>query len=240
MHTILTVLLAGISIAVTYMFVMAPHEVGHLLAAKVLGVKAQELGLGVGPVGVALTWRGTTYSLRLVPLGAFVRFGDDYSTIAPWRRLLVSAAGPAASLVAAFVFYGMAAMLVRGVGAGMANAVHAAGVSATFVASHMSIFADPSNYAGPVGAAQYVVHYTSQGWVIWLLLLSYFSASIAILNLLPIGPLDGGGIVMASIEIAARRRLPRVTIAYKVAGWLVLVVALCYVTAGDVLRMVGR
>ena len=54
------------------------HELGHFLVAKFFGVGVLEFALGFGPV--LLRWQGkeTSYSLRAIPLGGFVRMtGDD-------------------------------------------------------------------------------------------------------------------------------------------------------------------
>lgn len=54
------------------------HELGHFLVAKWCGVGVLDFSIGFGPR--LLTWRRkeTAYSLRLIPLGGFVRMmGDD-------------------------------------------------------------------------------------------------------------------------------------------------------------------
>lgn len=57
------------------------HELGHFLVAKGSGVTVEEFALGFGPLLVAFRWGETQYSLRLLPLGGFVRmagmFPDD-------------------------------------------------------------------------------------------------------------------------------------------------------------------
>lgn len=58
------------------------HELGHFLIAKLCGVGVLEFAVGFGPP--LLRWQGkeTTYSLRAVPLGGFVRMaGDDPSLV---------------------------------------------------------------------------------------------------------------------------------------------------------------
>jgi regulator of sigma E protease len=54
------------------------HELGHFLVAKFFGVGVLEFAIGFGPI--LGRWQGseTTYSLRAIPLGGFVRMaGDD-------------------------------------------------------------------------------------------------------------------------------------------------------------------
>lgn len=49
------------------------HEMGHFLIAKLCGVKVYEFALGFGHKIWSRTWGETEYSLRWLPLGAFVR-----------------------------------------------------------------------------------------------------------------------------------------------------------------------
>jgi len=54
------------------------HELGHFVAAKISGVKVEEFGLGYPPRIVSINYKGTIYSLNLLPLGGFVRLlGED-------------------------------------------------------------------------------------------------------------------------------------------------------------------
>jgi regulator of sigma E protease len=54
------------------------HELGHFLIAKLFGVGALEFALGFGKPLFKIQGKETTYTLRAVPLGGFVRMaGDD-------------------------------------------------------------------------------------------------------------------------------------------------------------------
>lgn len=53
------------------------HELGHFVMAKRNGVTVEEFGLGFPPRLVGKTWRGTLYSLNLLPLGGFVRMAEE-------------------------------------------------------------------------------------------------------------------------------------------------------------------
>lgn len=66
-YIIAAILIFGVLIAV--------HELGHFLAAKVCGVRVNEFSIGMGPTILHKTKGDTTYSLRLLPMAAFV----------PWR-----------------------------------------------------------------------------------------------------------------------------------------------------------
>ncbi|MBM2826482.1 MAG: rane-associated zinc metalloprotease, partial [Dehalococcoidia bacterium] len=45
------------------------HELGHFITAKMAGVVVQEFGFGYPPRLFAVKWKGTEYSMNLLPLG---------------------------------------------------------------------------------------------------------------------------------------------------------------------------
>ncbi|MCL5675813.1 MAG: site-2 protease family protein [Patescibacteria group bacterium] len=54
------------------------HELGHFLAAKKIGVKVEEFGLGYPPRAIGKKVGETIYSLNWLPFGGFVRlFGEN-------------------------------------------------------------------------------------------------------------------------------------------------------------------
>ncbi len=54
------------------------HELGHFLVAKKAGMRVDEFGFGFPPRIFGFKYRGTTYTLNLIPFGGFVRiFGED-------------------------------------------------------------------------------------------------------------------------------------------------------------------
>ena len=70
MGIVLAIIILGILVTV--------HEFGHFIVAKWCGVGVLEFSVGFGPKLFARTIGETTYSLRAIPLGGFVRMaGDD-------------------------------------------------------------------------------------------------------------------------------------------------------------------
>ena len=101
-------------------FLAICHEVGHFVASRKVGVVVEEFGLGMGPRLFAKKRGVTTYSINLVPIGAFVRpVGEDDPAVegglagkSPWARMLVYAAGPVMNLVLAFLLMAVFFMVV--------------------------------------------------------------------------------------------------------------------------------
>src|SRR5215510_9049296 len=80
------------------------HEVGHLLAARLVGIPAAEFSVVVVPRLKSRRWRGTEYALRAIPLGGFVVPAldeDDFRSVPFRRRLLFFLGGPLANFAAA-------------------------------------------------------------------------------------------------------------------------------------------
>lgn len=70
---------ALIAFAVILIPAIIIHELGHLLAAKLVGIKVLEFGVGFPPRVVKLfRWGETDFTLNLLPIGGFVMpYGED-------------------------------------------------------------------------------------------------------------------------------------------------------------------
>lgn len=53
------------------------HELGHFIAAKLVKVKVFEFALGFGPKLISKKYKGTVYSIRILPLGGYVKILGD-------------------------------------------------------------------------------------------------------------------------------------------------------------------
>ncbi|MEW5825780.1 MAG: RIP metalloprotease RseP [Candidatus Bipolaricaulota bacterium] len=98
--------------AITILVLVSVHELGHFAAARAFGVYVREFSVGVGPLLFSRTRRGTKYSLRLLPIGGYVRMaGEDRREIdgsvpadqilynkPPAVRAAISLAGPLANV----------------------------------------------------------------------------------------------------------------------------------------------
>ena len=83
------------------------HELGHLVAARRCKVSASELGLGLGPKLVGFRLGGISLSLRVLPLGSFVRLdGSALRQRSVRQQLSVHVGGIAFNLLAGFATYG--------------------------------------------------------------------------------------------------------------------------------------
>ncbi len=92
------------------------HELGHYLIGKWMGIKAEEFGFGYPPKLIKLfTWKGTDFTLNLIPFGAFVRFSGEedpsvengFYTANKWKRLATLLAGPVMNILTGILLFSL-------------------------------------------------------------------------------------------------------------------------------------
>ena len=49
------------------------HEIGHFVAARMIGVKVEEFGIGIPPRIIGWRRKGVLWSLNCIPFGGFVK-----------------------------------------------------------------------------------------------------------------------------------------------------------------------
>ncbi len=128
----------------SFVLVLVPlvivHELGHFIAAKLVGITVLEFGIGFPPrAKVLFTRGGTLYTLNWLPIGGFVRpYGEDFVRpksqaelssdqreiqergiknpksvfqAGPWERMFFMAAGPGINYLAAFLLFVFVALV---------------------------------------------------------------------------------------------------------------------------------
>lgn len=92
------------------------HELGHFTLAKLNGIRVEEFSIGMGPEVYSHKGKETQYSLRLLPIGGYVKMmGEEeavddersFSNKSPLRRLSVILAGAFMNIVLAFVCFAL-------------------------------------------------------------------------------------------------------------------------------------
>ncbi len=66
-------MLGGLMVVVAFFVILMAHEGGHLVAAKMLGMKATRYFLGFGPTIWSFQRGETEYGIKAIPAGGFVR-----------------------------------------------------------------------------------------------------------------------------------------------------------------------
>lgn len=81
-----------IAFIVVFFVLVIVHEFGHFIFAKRSGILVREFSIGMGPKLIATRRNHTTYTLRLLPLGGYVRMAgwqDEDDEIKPGTQLAI-------------------------------------------------------------------------------------------------------------------------------------------------------
>jgi regulator of sigma E protease len=95
------------------------HEGGHFFAAKATGMRVEKFFLFFGPKLVAIKRGETEYGIAAIPLGGYVKISGmnpeeelppgveprAYYRQPVWKRIVVTAAGPAVNIALAFAIF---------------------------------------------------------------------------------------------------------------------------------------
>lgn len=90
------------------------HEFGHFIIAKKNDVNVEEFSIGMGPKLFGIQGKETLYSIRILPIGGYVKMlGEEeksndsrsFSQKTPAQKLAIVAAGPIMNFILAIIFF---------------------------------------------------------------------------------------------------------------------------------------
>src|SRR6266702_8410488 len=175
--------------------VVLVHETGHFMAANWCQVPVSEFSVGFPgtPVIARLIWaKETSFTVRMVPFGGFVRFEDGvFDELSPGRKAAILIAGAGINLVSGPSLLVIGIMGHKGLGFLDAGTMvlQMMGMVATESVRILGCL-DVKGIVGPVGMAG--VTHEVMGKGIWPIvgLSGLMSVSVGLMNLLPIPGFD--------------------------------------------------
>jgi regulator of sigma E protease len=217
------------------------HELGHFLAARLVGIPVARLSLGIGPVVASRTVGGVRYCLSAIPFGGYVlpdlRDETAYLALPLGKRLVFSLAGPLANILFALAVYAALTLAAPGSLGWAALAVKPLALCwktlAGMVAGLGALFSRPEQLSGVVGIVAEGSRFAGGDLTRYGILTAHLSLSLAVFNLLPLPPLDGGKMVFDTLA-RLWSGLSRLYIPVAVGGWLALIGLMGYATVQDV------
>jgi regulator of sigma E protease len=231
----------GIFVLLSLLIVI--HEAGHLLAAKLTGIPVAGFSVGFGPKIWSRHRGRTEYALRAFPLGGFVQPAvsdeSEFRMFDLWRRLVFFLCGPLANLAVAVPLFAILNVAKRGLS--FQGIVVDPFLQVSRACWHVlsllpGLFQRPEEMSGVFGIVVEGGRAARSGMGLELAI--SLSISLAVLNLLPIPVLDGGQILMSSLE-KLFPRLTRFRVPLTVGGMVALAVLMIYANYQDVVRILG-
>jgi regulator of sigma E protease len=220
------------------------HESGHLLAARWSGIPIARFSVGYGPKVWGTKIGETEYWLSLIPCGGYVlpavEDEKEFDRLPLGARLGFAVGGPGANILGAFIFWSLISVLRVGLSpqALLILPLQHTWQSIVQIATSLPmLFGQPDRLSGIVGIVTMGGNTVGLDPIRLLQLCAFLNVNLAILNLLPILPLDGGKIAMGILK-KLYSPLARLEIPFALTGWAMLMGLVLYATILDISRIV--
>ena len=237
MNYFIAILILGIVILI--------HEAGHFVFARISDVPVKRFSIGFGPILFGFRKRETEFVLSAIPVGGYVlpAIEDEqtFFSIPIGKRLFFTIGGPLVNIVASLFILSVLNTIQNGLswsGIFVLPFIQTADLLGQFVQGFLAVFTQPQQLSGAVGIVTAGSRFIEAGIVNALTFALIINLNLAVLNLLPLPPLDGGKIFLYLLE-KIDRRLVKLHIPVAVTGWLLLIGLVIYSTYSDIGRLIG-
>ena len=219
------------------------HELGHYVAARALGIPIRRFSIGLGGKLVSFRFRKTEFRVSVFPFGGYVLpEPESFFSQTASKRMIFALGGPAANLLCTAALLALFNVML-----------HGPSVEAIFVEPIRQTITAVGLVVGGLTHILYGSHeplgllgVVSQGGELvgtdFLLAIQFavvMSINLAIINLVPIPPLDGGRVVLCLAEMA-HDRAARLHIPLNIAGFVAILGLIGYTTLLDLRRVFVR
>ena len=111
-----------IAVIVFFVILIVPHEFGHFITAKMLGVRVNEFAFGMGPAILQKQGKETLYSVRIFPVGGYCALeGENEDTGDPkafnskpgWVKIIILLAGVTMNVITALLIVFFLLLILR-------------------------------------------------------------------------------------------------------------------------------
>jgi regulator of sigma E protease len=218
------------------------HELGHFLAAKWMGVPIARFSLGLGPKVWGFKMGETEYWVSMIPCGGYVlpalQDDEDFEKVRLLKRIVFSLGGPVANLLGALLCLSL--MNTTRIGFSVNSVIYLPleqiYQTAIQICSFIPLlFSQPDHLSSIFGIVAEGGAYVGLNFAKLIQFSVLLNVNLAIFNLLPILPLDGGKIVMGLLR-KIYQPLRRLEVPLTVGGWVLLAGLTLYATALDLAR----
>lgn len=219
------------------------HELGHLLTAKWCGIPIARFSVGFGRKLWSIQIGETEYCISAFPLGGYVLPAideTDFQQLPVHHQVLFALGGPLVNFVTAIVSLAILFTATGGLSLDLALVQplrHTSELTLQIVNGLPTLFGQMQGFTGIVGIVAAGGEYMDAS--LWRLLeLSFLlNVNLAVFNLLPILPLDGGRILMALLQ-QIYTPLRRLQMPLALTGWVLLFGLMIYATIMDITKLI--
>lgn len=221
------------------------HELGHLIAAKHVKIPIARFSVGFGSKLWGFKKDETEYWLSLIPLGGYVlpkiESEEEFSQFSTFQRILFCLGGPLANIIAALLC--LSAINIASSGISLSSVLIApfleiSGMGHQILAAIPTLFDNPGNLSGIIGIVAVGGEHFGTDIIRLLTFSVLLNVNLAVFNLLPIPPLDGGKIVLYSLE-KIYKPIVRLHVPVAITGWILLIGLMLYATALDISHLIA-
>lgn len=224
-------------------FLILIHELGHLIAAKLSNIPIERFSVGFGPKLWAFSKGQTEYRLSAIPIGGYVlpkiEDEDDFFLIPARKRIVFALGGPLANVLSALICLSFLNAMTMGFslyGILAYPFVQIMEISAQILTALPQMFSHPEQMSGIIGIVAIGGRVLTGDFSKIFGLAAMLNINLALLNLLPVLPLDGGKILFCFLE-KIRRSLARLRLPLTVTGWVLLLGLILSITVTDVCKL---
>jgi regulator of sigma E protease len=220
------------------------HELGHLLAARLVSIPVKTFSIGFGPRLTGITRGGVDYRLSLIPLGGYIEpvvaTEEELYAIPLPRRVIFTLGGVLANIVFAIVMlcsYRLLSQDMSLVSAFFRASENALSLMIRITASLPALFTAGSELSGVIGIVQQGGSLIAGDYFQMFNFAGLLSLNLAVINLLPLPVLDGGKAIFYVMEKIAPP-LRKISAGLSMAGWMVIAVLTLWATSSDIARLI--
>ncbi len=227
----------------TISLLIALHELGHLLAGKRVGIPIARFSVGFGRKLWGFKLGQTEYWLSWIPCGGYVlpelQDEEALEKVPLRKRIVFSLGGPAANIAGAFLCSSLINAAHNGFSVDSVIYLPREQIyqMAIQICSFVPLlFRQPDHLSSIFGIVAGGGAYVGLNFVKLLQFSVLLNVNLAIFNLLPILPLDGGKIVMGVLR-KIHQPLRRLELPLTLGGWALLLGLTLYATVLDISRV---
>ena len=221
------------------------HELGHFLAARWTGIPVARFSVGFGKAIWKTRLGETEFRLAMLPIGGYVlpklSNGQLHPQAPVWRRMVFTIGGPLANVLICIPLFALLNLLSGESGFFALMISPWLQTFSTMMGMFQmlpTLFSNPESLTSVIGIFTEGSQALSGGWNAFLSISIILSINFAVLNLLPVPPLDGGKLLLYALE-PLHPVMTRLSLPLHLAGWIAILGLMIYAVMLDIHRYFG-